>query len=449
MFDIKIPYGAQSIIQALEDKGFEAYVVGGCVRDSLLGVVPKDWDICTSAIPEDVKKCFNGFRIIETGLKHGTVTIVIDDDSYEVTTFRTDGDYSDNRHPDNVSFVTTVTEDLSRRDFTINAMAYSNTRGLIDPFDGQHDLLHETISCVGDPDDRFKEDALRLMRALRFASTYGFKISDKTSEAIHRNVERLDSIARERISSELCKLICGKGALDILLDYSDVIASVIPEIRPCIGFEQNSKYHCYNVYDHIAHSVSNYNGDDIVVKLALLLHDIGKPQCYSEDENGGHFYGHQKASCDIADWVMHALRFDKRTHRDVTQLVFYHDDRIAPTPKSVKRWLNRLGEKQLHRLLRVKLADMLAHTEGTQIERVVECFSVRKILNKVLQEQSCFCLKDLAVNGNDMIDLGIPRGKNIGYALEKLLHKVIDGDIPNEKDKLISYAKEALIWIYR
>ena len=445
MYDIKLPQGARLIIDTLEDGGFEAYVVGGCVRDSLLGITPKDWDICTSATPEEVERCFAGFRIIETGLKHGTVTVVANDGSYEVTTFRVDGDYSDNRRPDTVSFVSDVKEDLARRDFTINAMAYNPVRGLIDPFGGHQHLSENVISCVGNSDDRFEEDALRVMRALRLASVYGFKIAEETSKAIHKNAERLSNIARERINAELCKLLCGKGDLEILLSYKDVIATVIPEIQPCIGFEQNNKYHQYTVYDHIAHAVSNYRGNDIAVKMALLLHDIGKPHCYSEDENGGHFYEHPSMSCDIADRVMHRLRFDKHTHRDVTQLVYYHDSQIAPTPKSIKRWLNKLGEKQLYRLLRIRLADMLAHAEGTQDERIKECLAAHKILNIVLVEQSCFSLKDLAVNGDDMLSLGLPEGKEIGKVLSILLNKVIDGDLDNNKDILLSYVKEVIL----
>ena len=293
MYKISIPKGAKAIILGLRYENHEAYVVGGCVRDSLLGREPKDWDICTSATPQEVKEHLNrcSVRAIDTGLKHGTVTADMERaGKYEITTFRIDGDYSDNRRPDSVTFTESIYQDLSRRDFTINAMAY-NSAGLIDPFHGVDDLKNGIIRCVGNPNDRFGEDALRILRALRFASVYGFSIEKDTAQAIHDNAWRLTNIAAERIHSELCKLLLGNGVLPVLLDYSDVIATIIPEMKPCIGFNQNNKYHQYTIYDHIAHAVSNYTGKDIAVKVALLLHDIGKPCCYTEDENGGHFHG--------------------------------------------------------------------------------------------------------------------------------------------------------------
>lgn len=294
MHRISIPKGARAVLLNLRYENHEAYVVGGCVRDSLLGKEPKDWDICTSATPDEVKELMHrrGIKTIDTGLQHGTVTVDMGTvGKYEVTTFRIDGNYTDGRHPDYVEFTESIYKDLSRRDFTINAMAY-NSAGLIDPFHGRDDLQAGIIRCVGNPDERFEEDALRILRALRFAATYGFSIEEQTAAAIHKDAWMLKRIAAERINGELCKMLLGDGILNVLLNFSDVIATIIPEMEPCIGFEQNNKYHQYTVYEHIAHAVANYKGTDVSVKVALLLHDIGKPQCYTEDENGGHFHGH-------------------------------------------------------------------------------------------------------------------------------------------------------------
>lgn len=440
MNKINIPNGAKLIISTLKRLGFDAFVVGGCVRDSLLGLKPKDWDICTSALPEQVEDIFKDNRIIETGLKHGTVTIVMDDGQYETTTFRTDGVYSDSRHPDSVTFVSNIENDLARRDFTINALAYDGDR-LIDLYDGTHHLEQGIISCVGNADDRFNEDALRIMRALRFASVYGFKIADETAKAIHKNAKLLHNIAVERINAELCKLLCGKGILQILLDYNDVIATIIPEFKPCIGFDQNNRYHQYTVYDHIAHAVDNYKGTDLTVKLALFFHDIGKPSCYTEDENGGHFHGHGIPSRDITEQVLQRLRFDNQTQKYVTELVLYHDSVIEPTPKTVKRWLNKIGEEQLVRLLDIRMADILAHAEGTQESRIARCVAVKELMNSIIAEEQCFAIKDLSVCGTDILNLGVPQGKLVGEVLNHLLDKVISGELDNNKNILIDEAK--------
>ena len=436
-----IPNGAQNIIDTLEASGYEAYVVGGCVRDSLLGIVPHDCDICTSAVPSEIESCFEDRRIVETGLQHGTVTIIEDGVSYEVTTFRIDGKYSDSRHPDKVTYTKDIDSDLSRRDFTFNAMAYNERVGLIDPFGGAFDLIRGEISCVGNANDRFKEDALRIMRALRFASTYGFTISERTNEAIHINKKLLNNIAAERIREELCKIVMGKGVLGVLLNYSDIIATIIPEIEPCIGFQQNNPYHQYTVYDHIAHAVSNYSGDDQSVKLALLLHDIGKPLCYTEDEKGGHFYGHGVYCHDVAEKVMERLRFDNRTSDEVLTLVLYHDAIIEPTTKAIKRWLNKIGPQRFCQLMDVRMADILAHTKGTQASRVDKCNMVKAVLEQVIEEEQCFSISDLAINGHNIMDLGVPEGKRVGEILKKLLDAVIAEDIENEHTALVEYAK--------
>lgn len=442
MIEISLPHGATKIINLLTKHGFDAYVVGGCVRDSLYNIPPKDWDICTSAKPEEMLRCFDGFKVIETGLKHGTITVVLDDGTYEVTTFRTDGVYTDNRHPDEVWFTSSLQEDLKRRDFTINAMAYSQAAGLVDPFGGQADLINRRIACVGNADDRFNEDALRIMRALRFASCYGFEIENSTAVSIHKNSGLLKNIAVERIASELIKLLGGIDVLSVLLNYSDVITTIIPELSPCVGFDQNNKYHQYTVYDHIAHAVDHYvfRGDDTVVKMALLLHDIGKPFCYSEDERGGHTYRHNIMSHKIARQVVERLRFDRRTQNEIAELVLCHDDKIEPTPKAIKRLLNRLGEKQLHRLLDIRFCDCMAHAIGTQNEFIKKCTDSRLILSNIIDESQCFSLRHLAINGTDLINAGIPEGVQIGIILNKLLDLVIDGKVQNQHDSLLECA---------
>lgn len=444
MGNITIPSGAREIINTLTTAGFEAYVVGGCVRDSLLSLEPHDWDICTSALPSEVLACFSGKRIIDTGMKHGTVTVLTDNIGYEVTTFRIDGDYSDHRRPDSVSFTHNLTEDLSRRDFTINAMAYNDDVGLVDPFGGQEALQRREISCVGDPLCRFNEDALRIMRALRFASTYGFSIEHETANTIHCLASSLNNIAVERIQSELCKLLLGDGVLNILLEYSDVIATIIPEMKPCIGFDQNNRYHEYTVYDHIAHAVANYKGDDISIKIALLLHDIGKPLCYTENASGGHFYGHSVPSRDIAETIMKRLRFDNKTKTEALELVLYHDSVIEPTPKTVRRWLNKIGEHRFSQLLKIRMADILAHAKDTQQSRIERCNALKSIMADVLAEEQCFSLKDLAIHGKDILSLGVPEGKIIGNTLRYILDMVINGDVPNELEAQLDIAKQYL-----
>ena len=443
-WNIALPSEAENIIVRLYKFGYKAYVVGGCVRDSILGKIPNDWDVCTDATPDKVMEIFSDYNVIPTGLKHGTVTVVVNHTPYEITTFRIDGDYSDNRRPDKVEFTTNIIEDLSRRDFTINAMAYNPATGLVDPFGGINDIQNKLIRCVGNANDRFNEDALRIMRVLRFASTYEFVIAEDTSDAVHCNASLLNNIAKERINTELCKLLRGKGVLEILLNYSDIIATIIPEMKPCIGFNQNNRYHQYTVYNHIAHAVANYTGSDTIVKIALLLHDIGKPTCYTEDENGGHFYGHGVPSSEIAKNVVERLRFDNCTQRNVVELVLYHDATIEPTTKVVKRWLNKIGEQQLWRLLDVRMADILAHSEGTLESRIERCVAIRNIAKDIIASRQCFQLKDMAVNGHDLIAAGINQGKQIGEILNWLLNMVINGEVQNDKEELLGIVNDKI-----
>lgn len=443
MYEINIPQNVCKIIETLEQNGYEAFVVGGCVRDSLLGLPPKDWDICTSATPDEVKNCMN-CKTIDTGIKHGTVTVVVDNTAYEVTTYRVEGGYTDSRHPDTVWFVTDIEQDLSRRDFTINAMAYNPKMGLVDPHGGMADLQNKIISCVGNPDERFSEDALRILRALRFASVYGFEIDTETANAIHRNKDKLNNIARERVRSELTQIIDkGDKRLDILLKFSDVIAVIIPEIKSCIGFDQNNKYHKYTIYEHMIRALCNYNGSDMSVKIALLVHDIGKPYCYTEDENGGHFYGHANpSSCETA-LVLDRLRFDNKTQHEVFELVLYHDACIAPTYKTVRKWLNKIGERRFKQLIQVKLADIKAHGDvgGDTPARIDRCNLLNSMIDTVVAEEQCFKIRDLNINGNDIMKLGVNEGIIVGDTLKHLLDRVINGDIENTKSALTKEAE--------
>ena len=443
---IEIPDGAAVLLRTLEGAGFEACAVGGCVRDSLLGLTPHDWDLCTAARPEQVKAALAGLdcACLDTGVKHGTVTVLFRGEPYEVTTYRVDGPYSDARHPDSVALTTRLEDDLARRDFTVNAMAYSPGRGLVDPFGGEEDLRRGVISCVGDPAARFSEDALRILRALRFASTYGFAIAPATASAIHGKKDLLARIAGERVREELCKLLCGKAVLEVLLAYSDVLCVPIPELAPCVGFDQRSRYHCYDIYEHMARavaacrSVADSRADDPVTRFALLLHDVGKPLCFTLDERGGHFKGHGEAGFALAGPVLDRLRFDGQTRREILELVRYHDTPPEPTPKSVRRWLARLGPEQTSRLLEAARADALAHAAWTVEARLRELDAAQALLERALAEDACFSLKQLAVNGNDLTALGL-RGPAVGQALEALLSKVVDGELPNEREALLEF----------
>lgn len=441
MTKINIPTGAGEIISRLQAAGYEAYVVGGCVRDSILGFTPKDWDVCTSARPEEVEKIFSDRRVIETGLKHGTVTILCDDGQYEVTTYRVDGEYSDGRRPDSVSFTTSLEDDLSRRDFTINAMAYNDQDGLVDPFGGMDDLNEKVIRCVGNSRARFEEDALRILRAVRFAAVLGFSVDLNTANAMFDLRENLHLVSSERINAELSKIILAPFSMIALTRFHYIVTTIIPEFYPCYHFAQNNVYHVFDVYQHTCVAVWVGRGGDLTVALALLLHDIGKPDCYTEDEVGGHFYHHAARSRELAADILRRLRFDNKTIDDVLELIKYHDATILPTPKHIRRWLNWIGEEQLRRLIDMRKADILAQSWCKKTDRLYECDAALQVLDAVMAESQCFSLKDLAVNGHDLMGVGIPHGKHIGTILNYLLDRVVDGEIENDKAALLGEAK--------
>ncbi len=427
---LNIPEYALRAIRVLENAGFSAYFVGGCVRDSLLGKTPTDWDITTDALPEQVKAAFCGYTVADTGLKHGTVTVVSDYHHLEITTYRIDGGYSDSRRPDSVSFTTDLHEDLKRRDFTVNAMAYHPERGLTDDWGGRQDLKEKTLRCVGLPEQRFQEDALRILRGLRFASVLGFSIEPKTEEALLQSGNLLSHVSGERIREELLKLLCGENVKQVLLTYRSVLGAIFPELTPSFDFDQRNPHHYLTVWEHTVEAIAG-SIPSVPVRLALLFHDLGKPAAFSLDEKGiGHFYGHPEISEQLARDILHRLRFDNATVNRVTALVRYHDSDIAPQSKSIKRWLNRLGEEGFRELLAVKVADRSATTHKYENLSILQL--IENILNEVIAQNQCFTGEQLKINGNDLIDLGIPQGKEIGRILDELLSLVIDEKLPNQ-----------------
>lgn len=447
-FRITIPDNANAIIHTLQNNGHSAYVVGGCVRDSLMGRTPHDWDICTSATPEQMLEIFKDYRVIETGLKHGTVTIVIDGEQYECTTYRIDGKYSDNRRPDNVTFTNDLVEDLRRRDFTINAMAYNDTEGLIDPFGGSEDIKENIIQCIDSAKDRFGEDALRILRAICFAAQLDFTIELNTDWEIHQQYRSLENISVERINSEFCKIVASDNFCVELLLHKDVFALFIPELKDMFDFPQKNPHHDYDVFGHTVHAIENCNSDDLTVRLAVFFHDFGKPHSYQDGEDGiRHFKGHGRVSADMTDTIMRRLKFDNETRNNVVQLVYYHDATFEVGKKYVKRWLNKLGEKQFRRLLDVRRSDIKGQKAvcGTDKKNKIEKLdNIEKLIDEVMQENQCFTLKDLAVNGNDLIQIGYNPDKQLGEALNILLNGVINEEFENKKDSLLNIAKEML-----
>ena len=441
--DITLPLPVARALSVLEACGYEAYTVGGCVRDSLLGRVPNDWDITTNATPEQMKACFADFRVIETGIQHGTLTVIVEGMQLEITTYRNDGEYLDNRHPVQVTFSKHIEDDLSRRDFTVNAMAYHPQKGFVDLFGGHTDLQERIIRCVGDANTRFEEDGLRILRAVRFASVLDFDIAEDTAKAVHGCKKLLFGIAAERIREEFCKLICGPGAVRILCEYIDVVAVFLPELAACVDFEQNTKYHCYDVFEHTLHALELCGGDDLVTHLGVLLHDIGKPLCYTEDELGGHFKGHAPIGVELTREILSRLRFDNETIRRMELLVEWHDIPLSAEKKRVKRLMQRIKDEDILRLLEIKRCDRLAHAKDFQ-ELAPELTLIPSVIEEIRAENACLSLKNLAVDGSDLMALGVPEGKKIGEMLHQLLDDVIEERLPNQKEALLQAAKERM-----
>ena len=436
-----LPREVLEILRRLNERGYEAYAVGGCVRDQLLGRTPDDWDLTTSARPEQVMELFAP-HCIPTGLQHGTVTVRQDHRSFEVTTFRTDGVYSDHRHPDEVHFSDRLEEDLKRRDFTVGAMAMDAQGRIVDLFGGRDDLKNGVIRCVGEADRRFDEDALRIMRALRFMSVLGFSIAPDTADAIRRGREKLRHIAVERICVEMTKLLCGADAARVLLEFPEVIGVFLPEMLPAVGFDQKNRHHCYDVWEHTVRAVEAVPTEP-VLRWAMLFHDLGKPHCFTLDEDGvGHFYGHGKISRTLAAEAMSRLKFDNDSRSRIELLVDWHDRMIPCTRKGLRRALNKLGADGVAQLIAVKRADNLAQAPAYR-ERQRELDRAEEIITELLAEDACFSLKQLAVDGRDMMALGLS-GPAIGQMLQRLLEQVLEEKLPNDREILLQWAQEKI-----
>ena len=439
-----IPAGAEHILRTLADAGFEAFLVGGCVRDLLRGVPPHDWDICTSARPEETRVCFAGRRIMESGLKHGTVTVLEAGEPYEITTYRAEGPYSDGRRPDFVRFVPSLERDLARRDFTMNAVAMDLDGKLRDPFHGTEDIRAGVIRCVGEPDRRFQEDGLRVMRALRFAAVLGYDIEADTARAIHDNRAVLDRVAAERINGELCGLLVGQKAGEVLRRYPDVLCQFWPELGPLVALEQHNPWHRWGGWEHTVRAVEAVSAG-VALRLATLLHDVGKPSCKSTDEGGiDHFYGHPAVSAQLADGMLRALKFDSATRKRVVTLVERHDVQIVPQSHIIRRWLNRMGEEAFFQLLEVKRADAMGQAPEKVKDRLTGLAGIKAEAERIVAEGQCFALKDLAVDGRDVIAAGVEPGPEVGRILKALLDRVIGGEAANERETLLRLIEEEL-----
>ncbi len=436
---IDIPNDITTVLNKLNSAGYKSYVVGGCVRDSLMGREPDDWDIATNAVPEEIKQVFSGFKTVDTGIKHGTVLILSGEMATEVTTFRFDGDYIDNRHPENVLFTDEIQDDLSRRDFTVNAMAYNPDEGLIDVFGGRKDIENKIIRCVGDPDTRFNEDALRILRALRFSSVLGFEIEEKTAQSIRENERLISSVSVERIDAELLKLLCGDNVFDILIKYRSLFGIIIPELTPEFVHAQYGEKHAYDVWTHTAHTVANIENDP-VLRLTMLLHDAGKPATHKVDENGNSTFKHHAAVGGvIAENVLKRMKFSKKYTKTVSLLVSIHDKEVPNTRIQVKEYLRDYGENTFIQLMKIRKADKSALAAGYRDinDKLIFAYTA---FDEIMNNNEPFSLKQLAVKGNDLRNI-VPKD-DVGTVLNFLLNIVIHNPNKNEKDTLLTIAKQ-------
>ncbi len=441
---IQLPEQVEYIINTIMKAGYEAYAVGGCIRDSILGRVPDDWDITTSASPAQVKALFR--RTIDTGIQHGTVTVMLEQEGFEVTTYRIDGKYEDGRHPKEVTFTPNLTEDLRRRDFTMNAMAYNHKTGLVDVFEGIQDMERKLIRCVGDPMERFTEDALRIMRAVRFAAQLGYAIEDKTREAVRKLAPNLKQISAERIQTELVKLVTSSHPEYLKSAYELGITGVfIPEFDSCMETGQNNPHHCYSVGEHTLRAMQAA-APDKVLRLAMLFHDMGKPQTITTDADGiHHFHGHPSVSEEISTKVLRRLKFDNHTIDQVSRLVKYHDYKIETTEKAVRRAIMKVGEDIFPLLLQVKKADVEAQSDYQRKEKEEHLRDISRLYQQVIHQKQCVSLKSLAVTGRDLMEYaGMEPGKKIGEVLAYLLDMVVEDPSRNEKEVLLKEAERYL-----
>lgn len=443
--EIRIPSETAAVLRRLRSAGFAAYAVGGCVRDSLLGQTPQDWDICTAARPEEVLSCFSDCRTVLTGVRYGTVTVLWEERPFEITTFRGESGYSDARHPDGVTFLSELRGDLARRDFTVNAMAADADGTVIDPFGGREDLRRGILRCVGVPERRFSEDALRILRGLRFAARLDLCVEEQTAQAMLALRERLRLVAPERLHKELNGLLCGAAASRILRQFKAAVWVLLPELRDEDGFRQYNYHHARTVWEHTL-SALEVTERDPILRLAILLHDIGKPSAFTMDKQlQGHFYGHAVIGGAVAERVLRRLRYDGETVKTVSELVRLHDICLSPlTEKRMRRILAAHGEEQTRRLLRIRRADRLG--KGTEDAAQVEAFirAAEDCLQAVLAADCCLTRGQLAVSGRELLALGIPQGRGLGELLDRLLHEVIEGRLQNDPQILMQYAQKMI-----
>lgn len=438
---MKLPDYVADGIRRLEQNGFEAYVVGGAVRDELLGKRPLDYDLCTDAHTEDISKIFADFTLVKPGARFGTVRVVAGSHMLDITTYRSDGEYSDGRRPDTVRFCGSLKEDLARRDFTINAIAYNPREGYVDHFGGQADLQSKVIRCVGDPVERFSQDALRILRALRFAARLGFTIEAKTELAARELRGTIRRLSAERVRDELSGFIVCKNAGTLLLRYREIFFEVIPELEPCDGFNQHNPNHNFDVLGHMAETV-NRASNELTVRLAALLHDVGKPECFTLDNGRGRFYGHMEVSARMSNDILTRLKYPKKIVDTVVILVENHDKPYNSTPQSARAWLNRVGSKNLFLLLKLKRADTLAH-DPCYHNRLYRVAGFKRAVTETLRRGDVYSLSKLAVNGQDINrELGLKPGEHTGEILHYLLQLVIDGEAQNNRRELLALAKE-------
>ena len=444
--EINLPDDIQEIMSVIREYGATSYVVGGCVRDSILGREPHDWDICTPALACELLVEFEekGYKVIPTGLQHGTITVHLNGNNYEITTFRRDGVYSDGRHPDTVEFTSDLIYDLERRDFTINAMAYNPEEGLIDPYYGYKDIKDRRIRCVGNPDDRFREDGLRILRALRFSCQLNFVIDETTENSMLDNKELINNVSMERINTEFIKIINAEYVFSFpFYSYNKIISQFIPEVVPMVSFDQHNPYHYLDVFAHSCQvlTICRIYNADLITKLAAFFHDIGKPHCYQDDKNGiRHFKGHGKISADMTDVIMRRLKFDNDTRDKVVQLVYYHDASFEVGKKYVRRWLNKIGVDQFKRLLVLRRADIMGQSELNRDERLQKLDAVKVCLEEVLAEKPAFSIRDLEIDGKDVMKyMLMDECPEVGYWLKHILKQVIDGHLQNNREDLIYY----------
>lgn len=437
--ELKIPEKAEIILHTLEEAGYEAYVVGGCVRDSILGRSPDDWDITTSAKPEEVKALFR--RTVDTGLIHGTVTVMLDKEGFEVTTYRVDGEYEDGRHPKEVSFTASLEEDLKRRDFTMNAMAYNPKRGLVDLFGGVQDMENRIVRCVGNPMERFTEDALRILRAVRFSAQLGFSIEGETLKAISALAPNLKYVSAERIQVELLKLLVSPHPDYLRTAYeAGITKEILPEFDRCMETEQNTPHHCYTVGEHTLQSLLNIRADK-VLRLTMLLHDFGKPSVKRTDENGrDHFKTHGPEGEKMAVSILRRLKMDNDTIRKVRSLIKWHDFRPKGDAVSVRKAISMIGEELFPLYLEVQRADILAQSLYKREEKLKRLSSVKALYKEIMDRGECISLKTMALTGRDLIDAGYAPGKELGEILERLLAYVLENPEDNKKEILLKLA---------